>query len=259
MVPFLRAGHILYCGTHQWEAVWVSFWQSPWESGVCALQQNHIEWGESSYSSLLQQSTTYEYMNMIMHLYNIMYTKSLSLPHPKQKSSLGQTYPNQWLHAFTTEGSTLSASRLGPSRWAVGEPSLESVLLSDEFILVSLTLVFTTLAVITYIVNSNCINNIRGKIGSKLCYSATAQVWRPLTICAHLHHHKCCCKFHSACYIGTLAKPNVRAWDTCTPLSLLTILSLRGTAATSRLSSLGLNTSLPTDNSRRLVKDIFNL
>lgn len=53
------------------------------------------------------------------------------------------------LDALTTEGSTLSASRLGPSRWAVGEPSLESVLLSDEFMLVSLTLELTTLAVIT--------------------------------------------------------------------------------------------------------------
>ena len=50
---------------------------------------------------------------------------------------------------FTTEGSILSSSRLGPSRWAVGDPSLESVLLSDEFMLVSLTLEFTTLAVIT--------------------------------------------------------------------------------------------------------------
>lgn len=50
---------------------------------------------------------------------------------------------------LTTEGSILSSSKLGPSKWAVGEPSLESVLLSDEFILVSLTFEFTTFAVIT--------------------------------------------------------------------------------------------------------------
>lgn len=55
------------------------------------------------------------------------------------------------IHVLTTEGSTLSESRFGPSRWEVGEPSLESVLLSDEFMLVSLTLEFTTLAVITCI------------------------------------------------------------------------------------------------------------
>ena len=53
------------------------------------------------------------------------------------------------LYLITTEGSILSRSELGPSRWAVGEPSLESVLLSDEFMLVSLTLEFTTLAVNT--------------------------------------------------------------------------------------------------------------
>lgn len=89
-------------------------------------------------------------------LYNVMYTNSLSPPHTKQKKKWpwSNILQNQWLHAFTTEGSTLSASRFGPSRWAVGEPSLESVLLSDEFMLVSLTLVFTTLAVITCIVST---------------------------------------------------------------------------------------------------------
>ena len=39
---------------------------------------------------------------------------------------------------------------MGPSKCAVGDPSLESVLLSDEFILVSLTFEFTTFAVITW-------------------------------------------------------------------------------------------------------------
>lgn len=42
-------------------------------------------------------------------------------------------------------------------------------------------------------------------------------------------------------------------------MTLITILSLRGTAETNFLSSLGLKISLPTDNSSRFVKVIFNL
>ena len=51
----------------------------------------------------------------------------------------------------TTEGSIFSISMLGPSRCPEGEPSLESVLLSEEFILASLTLEKRSLAVSTCI------------------------------------------------------------------------------------------------------------
>lgn len=66
----------------------------------------------------------------------------------------------------------------------MGEPSLESVLLSDEFMLVSLTLGFTTLAVITCIVSTtvNADNMLKEK------QVAPVQTWYTLLQNAEIHN-----------------------------------------------------------------------
>ena len=73
--------------------------------------------------------------------------------HTKHMHSHTNTNTHKYIHththALTTEGSIFSISILGPSRWPVGDPSLESVLFSEEFMLVSLMLENSSLAVIT--------------------------------------------------------------------------------------------------------------
>ena len=113
---------------------------------------------------------------------------------------------HEYTNWLTTEGSIFSASMLGPSTWLRGELSLLSVLLSDEFMLVSFTLLNNNFAFSTYMYMYMYVYMIRTCTLYYTCtmYMCSVQV-HVLVLCIYALLHYCRvwsykCR-HYCCYI----------------------------------------------------------